>query len=105
MKLYFIENCGCDDTTRGLVRLDENEFAKFKEIVENLNKNSQYGCMPTIEVYETEESEFEEIDVNNLPTDCWEDDYVDEKDILYLGDKAYTYASHNSFCIDKKRVI
>lgn len=48
MKLYFIENCGCDATTRGLIRLNEQDFIKFKEFVQNLNKNSTYGCMPTI---------------------------------------------------------
>ena len=92
MKLYFIENCGCDATTRGLIRLNEQDFIKFKEFVENLNKNSTYGCMPTIEVYEIEENQLKEIDINNLQEDVWADDFIDKNDILYLGDKAYTYA-------------
>ena len=39
-KLYFIRNVGCDDETVGLAILTDGEFAKFKEVVENLNKNS-----------------------------------------------------------------
>lgn len=54
--LYYIENCGCDDTTKGLTRMTENEFSFFKNIVENLNKNSSYRCMPTIEVYKIPDS-------------------------------------------------
>lgn len=104
-KLYFIENCGCDDVTRGLVRLSEDEFVRFKEIVENLNKNSNYCCMPTIEVYEIEESELKEVDINNLSTDCWEDNYVDKNYILYLEDKAYTLVRGNRYMLNLKQVI
>lgn len=104
-KLYFIENCGCDDTTRGLVRLSEDEFVRFKEIVENLNKNSTYGCMPTIEVYEIEESELEEVDINNLSTDCCDDNYVNKEYILYLEDKAYILVRGNRYMLNLKQVI
>lgn len=54
--LYYIENVGCDDTTHGLARMTDEEFAVFKRVVENLNKNSTYGCMPTIEVYRINDS-------------------------------------------------
>ena len=50
-KLYLIANNGCDDTTHGLVRFTDEEFSIFKENVENLNRNSTYGCMPTISVF------------------------------------------------------
>lgn len=40
---YYIENIGCDDKT-------------VKSIIENLNKNSTYACMPKIEVYNIDES-------------------------------------------------
>lgn len=53
---YYIENIGCDDETVGLFYMDESEFESFKSIIENLNKNSTYGCMPTIEVYKIDES-------------------------------------------------
>ena len=36
--LYYIENVGCDDTTHGLARMTDEEFAVFKRVVENLNK-------------------------------------------------------------------
>ena len=51
LNLYYIENMGCDDTTHGLARMSDEEFAVFKRVIENLNKNSTYGCMPTIAVY------------------------------------------------------
>ena len=44
LNLYYIENMGCDDTTRGLARMTDEEFAVFKRVVENLNKNSTYGA-------------------------------------------------------------
>lgn len=54
--LYYIENVGCDDITHGLARMTDEEFAVFKRVVENLNKNSTYVCMPTIEVYRIDDS-------------------------------------------------
>ena len=54
--LYYIENNGCDDTTHGLARMTDEEFAVFKRVVENLNKNSTYGCMPIISVYKINDS-------------------------------------------------
>ena len=54
--LYYIENVGCDDTTHGLARMTDEEFAVFKRVVENLNKNSTYKCMPTIAVYKISDS-------------------------------------------------
>ena len=54
--LYYIENHDCDDTTHGLAYMTDEEFAVFKRVVENLNKNSTYGCMPTIAVYRIDDS-------------------------------------------------
>ena len=54
--LYYIENIGCDDKTRGLVNIPDEIIPWFKNFIENLNKNSQYGCMPTIEVYKINET-------------------------------------------------
>lgn len=77
-KLYYIENEGCDDTTKGLAIITDEEFPRFKEIIENLNKNSVYGCMPEISVYK--------IDVD-LVKEATED--CDDDDMLYLRDKIY----------------
>lgn len=54
--LYYIENIGCDDTTHGLASMTDEEFVVFKRVVENLNKNSTYECMPTIAVYKISDS-------------------------------------------------
>lgn len=54
--LYYIENCGCDDTTHGLVELDDEEVSLLTKIFRNLNKNSTYGCMPKIHMYKIPES-------------------------------------------------
>ena len=89
--LYYIENCGCDATTHGLVRVSDDDFPKFKSFIENLNKNSYYVCMPTIEVYKIEESDIREFVVN--PDAEWgDDDYVDKDEILYLDGETYTFA-------------
>lgn len=77
-KLYYIENQGCDDTTYGLVALTDEEFAKFRVFIENLNKNSTYGCQPVIEVFT--------IDPENL-REATEDDMHEYH--LYFGDKVY----------------
>jgi hypothetical protein len=78
-RLYYIENCGCDDTTCGLVRISDEDFSKFKSFIENLNKNSTYGCMPKIHVYEIDET----------IVHPWSKDDSDS-DRLYLDDSIYT---------------
>ena len=76
--LYLIRNCGCDDMTTGLARMTDEELEFFKTVIENLNKNSTYGCMPTIDVYRIDEEFIREF------TD---EDRKD--DVLYLDDKRY----------------
>ena len=77
--LYYIENMGCDDTTRGLARMTDEEFAVFKRVVENLNKNSTYGCMPTIAVYKISDSFIRQATDNDS-----------SENILYMTDGKYT---------------
>lgn len=73
-KLYYIRNIGCDDETCGLARMTDAEFERFASIINDLNKNSTYGCMPTIEVYRISEDMIREANDN------------DSKDgIMYLG--------------------
>ena len=81
-KLYYIENQGCDDTTHGLVRISDEDFPKFKTFIENLNKNSTYGCMPVIHVYEIDESNIHLYDEVKEAYGC-------DSDKLYLDDKIY----------------
>ena len=60
-KLFFIENCGCDDNTYGLIRMDYHDFLKFAKFVENLNSGSTYSCQPRIYYYETSIDYFEKV--------------------------------------------
>lgn len=76
--LYLIRNCGCNDTTTGLVRMTDEELEFFKTVIENLNRNSTYGCMPTIDVYRIDEDFIREF----TDEDC-------KDDALYLDDKVY----------------
>lgn len=89
--LYFIENQGCDATTYGLVAMADNEFPRFKLFIENLNKNSYYGCMPVISVYKIDMNDLKEFDYNPN-AEPWDDDYVSKEDIFYLDGKTYTFA-------------
>jgi hypothetical protein len=82
--LYYIENVGCDATTYGIARISDEDFPKFKAIIENLNKNSYYGCMPKIDVYKINESDIQEI--------TEEDDWVFKDYIFHLDGKKYTFA-------------
>ena len=90
-KLYFIENQGCDATTYGLVSLNDDELPKFKSFIENLNKNSYYGCMPVISVYRINMSNLKEINYNPK-AEVWDADYIDKENVFYLDDKTYTFA-------------
>lgn len=89
--LYFIENQGCDATTYGLVAMADNEFPKFKLFIENLNKNSYYGCMPVISVYKIDMNDLKEFDYNPS-AEPWDDNYVSQEDMFYLDGKTYTFA-------------
>ena len=77
-ELYYIRNVGCDDETRGLAIIPKEFFNTFKEIIENLNENSQYGCMPTIEVFKIDKSVLREVEEHDKPYN-----------ILHLGEKKY----------------
>lgn len=91
--LYYIINMGCDDETVGLARISDKDFPKFKEIIENLNKNSTYGCMPKIRVYKTPESNIKEVTFDPSKT-CGDEDYVRQESLLYLDGKTYMLIKH-----------
>lgn len=90
-KLYFIENQGCDATTYGLVEISDEEFPNFKSSIENLNKNSYYGCMPVISVYRIDRSAIKKVNINP-DLEPWDDGYVQLEDRFYLNGKIYTFA-------------
>lgn len=76
--LYYVRNTGCHDETCGLVYISDEDFPKFKEFIENLNKNSTYGCQPTIDVYKISPDDIRE---------ATDEDSTYRR--LYLGDKIY----------------
>ena len=105
LNLYFIANSGCDDTTHGLAEVSDADFPKFKAFIENLNKNSYYGCMPTISVYKICAEHLKEINYNPKAAD-WDDDYVDKSDLFYLNDKTYTFVQkYFAYYRELERVI
>ena len=102
--LYFIANEGCDATTCGIAIISDEDFPKFKAIIENLNKNSTYGCMPTIKVYKSSWDKFREFTPN--PDAEWgNDDYVEDYDTFYLNGKTYTFAEEYTCYPDWECVI
>ena len=87
--LYLIRNCGCDDMTTGLARMTDEELEFFKTVIENLNKNSTYCCMPKIEVYRIDEDSIREF----TGEDC-------QDDALYLDGRAYVLKDGHSIWSD-----
>jgi hypothetical protein len=91
--LYYVENIGCDDSTRGIVNISEEDLPKFKQFLEDLNKNSTYGCMPKIELYKIDMSFLRESNEKDNTEDC-----------LFLGDKSYVLRER--WCYDgMERVV
>ena len=91
--LYFIVNSGCDASTFGLARISDEDFPRFKAFIEDLNKNSYYGCMPRISVYIIDPIDLKEIDYDpSLPH--YEQEVLREY-VFYLGDKTYTFSNPN----------
>lgn len=91
-KLYLILNNGCDDTTKGLVRMTYAQFDFFKTAIEDLNKNSIYRCMPKIEVYRIDEDYIREF----TGEDC-------QDDALYLDGRMYVLKDGYSIWSDDFR--
>lgn len=56
--MYFIQNVGCDDETSGVLHLSEDELKFLLAVFYNLNKNSEYSCMPKIYIAEVREDMF-----------------------------------------------
>lgn len=83
--LVLIRNYGCDDTTTGLAQFNtEEELEKFIKIINDLNENSTYGCMPSIGLYEINQEDIVKLSLAETE--------VEEKDILYLDGEKYILA-------------
>ena len=83
--LYFLRNVGCDDTTIGLAYMTDEQLNFFKNVIENLNKNSRYQCMPVMEVYKINE---------DLIREATDED--DSDDVLMLDDCKYVFKDWSS---------
>ena len=46
-----IENIGCDDTTSTIMDLEQKELDILIKFAKENNKNSSYGCQPSISIY------------------------------------------------------
>lgn len=89
--LYYIENRGCDDTTRGLAIIPDKFWDIFKTTIENLNKNSSYCCMPRIAVYKIDETMIREAIEEDI-----------DHEVMYLNGSEYVL---NSPLLSNMRVI
>lgn len=96
-KWYLIENHGCDATIYGVAYLEEDELSAILNFARNLNRNSYYGCMPTIGIYPLEEKEIRAVSAIELEIDdIFDDGYIDqEKRMWWCGD-CYTFADENA---------
>ncbi len=88
--LYYIENVGCD-LTKGLAVIPDEFWNIFQTTIEDLNKNSTYGCMPKIVVYKIDE---------NMIKEATKDDM--KYDIMYLNGNKYVL---NGYVSREMRVI
>lgn len=89
--LYYIENRGCDDTTKGLAIIPDKFWDIFEATIENLNENSSYCCMPRIAVYKIDETMIREAIEEDI-------DY----EVMYLNGSKYVL---NSPLLSNMRVI
>ena len=89
--LYYIENVGCDDLTKGLAIIPDEFWDIFQTMIEDLNKNSTYGCMPKIAVYRIDETMIKKLTEND-----------EEYDAIYLNGSKYVL---NSPLLSNMRVI
>lgn len=71
---------GCDDTTRSLVDVTEEELKTLIRIGKINNKNSRYQCQPTISIFKDfEKIHYDEDDEERYEIDC-EKDLVKEEE-------------------------
>ena len=85
-----IRNIGCDDETLGLAYFeDADDLDFFIEIIESLNQNSEYPCMPTIELYSLQEEEI--IEVANMSEE--DRNELCARDIIKWNDIEYTFVN------------
>jgi hypothetical protein len=84
-KLYMVNNCGCDDTTKCIIKISEEQFKFLNNVLGEINKYSSYGCMPKIYIkeYTTESNNWDNGEIKDL-LDCG-----DDKECFQLIDGKY----------------
>lgn len=106
-KLYLVVNLGCDAETSGILELNDDERKKFFQFFKNLNRNSTYGCMPKIRLYEISWDDLVEVP-QPLIDDIYSKQFVENRDRLYYGDKIYTTKDDNGvfgISLEKEEII
>lgn len=90
--MYLIENCGCDDTTLGLVELNDEQIDLFVRTIINLNMNSTYGCMPTVNIYRVPDGKFRKMTKEEIENDdMWSEGFIEKRDRIYYSGMPYTF--------------
>lgn len=56
--MLFIEICGCDDTTRCFMDVDDKGKEVLRQLAIQADLNSTYGCQPTINIYECTDEDY-----------------------------------------------
>ena len=56
MKKYKIANIGCDDSTCFDMELTDEELKLVIKLFEENNKVADYGCLPSLYIYEHDEN-------------------------------------------------
>lgn len=91
-QLYLIENQGCDAATYSIQEFTHEELKFFGQLILDLNKNSYYGCMPKIHIYETDWNYFKKISEKELKnTEVWDDEYIDPEYRFWYKNQCYTF--------------
>jgi len=94
--LVLIVNSGCDDITKGLVEVNEKELELLCETFYFLNKNSSYGCMPTIELYKIQEDKLRELPlIGDLEEE--EEDFNANNVLYFKNGKRFTFLGYSDY--------
>lgn len=94
MKLYAVVNSG-DASSISLTRLTEEELNVIIKVFSNMVR--PYFC-PSVAIYHINEEDLREINIHSLSDDPFDENYIENKDILKLDGKYYTWAD-KYYCI------
>lgn len=73
---YYIELCGCDDTTPFVMELDENEVNLLQTVAQKSREVSSYSYMPRMFVKPLDECDDYELSSVGIRTGDMNDEFV-----------------------------